>query len=150
MTSGCCQLCLRFESVWQIFFHGGRQCNELTGLSNEQISYELDFLGNVLKEKASQTTSLITYHLTKSFVYDQQSRLLSVTHILVEGNVQKKSYAHVVNTYNEVGELSGENLLGDIQVVSYKYTPRGWLYTNKNEGGKGFLVELRYLSLIHI
>lgn len=121
-----------------------RQYNGLTGLSEEQISYELDFLGNVLKEKTSQTTSSITYHLTKSFVYDQESRLLSVTHNLAEGNVQKKSYTHVVNTYNEVGQLSGKSLHGDIQTLSYKYTPRGWLYTNKNEEGQGFLVDLRY------
>lgn len=121
-----------------------RQLYSLGGNSKEQISYQRDFEGNVTRELTTQWSTVGTYNLDKTFKYDHQSRLESVKHSFYLNSGAPKTYTHVVNGYNAVGLASEKSFHDDIQKIDYKYTPRGWLHTLQNDGGKGYLVNLRY------
>lgn len=121
-----------------------RQLYNLGGESSELVSYKLDFAGNTLREFTKQITGEAIYRLEKIFRYDHQNRLLSVDHTFFMDAVQKLAYTHVVNTYNEVGSLLVKALHNGKQEVTFKYTPRGWLYTMQNGAGKTYQVDLRY------
>lgn len=115
-----------------------------TGESVEQVSYQLDFAGNILRESTKQVTADGIYRLVKIFKYDHQNRLLSIGHTFYKDTEQKLSYTHVTNTYNEVGSLLKKSLHNESQELTYKYTPRGWIYAMLNGEGKTYKVDLGY------
>lgn len=110
----------------------------------EKRSYKLDFISNVVEERITQNTSGGTYRLDKSYTYDHQNRLKTVAHKFYHNGVVKKSYTHVSNSYNEVGLLSRKEYHNAVQKQTFKYTPRSWLSSTANDGGKAFQLGLKY------
>ncbi|ADB38157.1 RHS repeat domain-containing protein [Spirosoma linguale] len=120
---------------------------QLYGFSSnafERVSLQLAFDGKPEQEWITQETGSVSYKLTKTFTYDHANRLSKINHILYEGGVQKKSYTHMEQLYNEVGQLATKSLHTGVQILGYKYTPRGWLGNNQTSTGQPFTLGLSY------
>jgi RHS repeat-associated protein len=118
--------------------------------AQERTSYLRDFTGKVLRERVEQITNGNVYALEKSFFYDQTDRLTKTTHRILESQngslVEKKSYTHAEQTYDEVGQLKTKKLHGGLQTLTYQHHVRGWLCEQKYETGPRFRVKLNYAA----
>lgn len=120
---------------------------QLYGFNNgayERVSYRLAFDGKPEVEWTTQVTGSIAYKLTKSYSYDHANRLTKTDHVLFENDVQKKAYTHVEQLYNEMAQLAAKSLHGGRQILTYKYTPRGWLGDHQTSNGQPFSLGLNY------
>jgi RHS repeat-associated protein len=125
-----------------------KQLYDVGGDAFEKTSYKLDFVGNVVEERTTQTTSSGVFRLGKKYTYDHQDRLLTIKHTFKSkvgsDSINLAEYTHVANNYNEVGLLSKKELHNSVQKQNYKYTPRSWMASTINEGGKAYSVTLDY------
>jgi RHS repeat-associated protein len=120
---------------------------QLYGFSSgafERVSYQLAFDGKPEQEWTTQETGSVVYRLAKTFIYDHANRLSKTDLILYEGGVQKKTYTQSEQLYNEVGQVGTKSFHAGVQVLGFKYTPRGWLGNQLTTTGQPFTIGLNY------
>lgn len=125
-----------------------RSLHGLGADAREQISYQYDFAGNVVREHTLHDLYNAEYHSEKAYTYDHQNRQLSIIHTFHPESgpeVVATPYTHVSNTYNDIGLLAAKSFHNGKQKLGYQYTPRGWLFNLQNkEGGKTYKFDVRY------
>ncbi|WP_080780248.1 DUF6443 domain-containing protein [Chryseobacterium phocaeense] len=122
---------------------GSYSINHLGGYT--QVETELDFTGVPLrsvtshKRKEGEAVTVVK----QRFEYDNQNRLSKQWH---QVNSQQEQLLSE-NTYNELSQLTGKKVGGNLQNIDYKYNIRGWV-TKMNDpsnlSGKLFGYELKY------
>ncbi|MCF0070785.1 RHS repeat-associated core domain-containing protein [Dyadobacter sp. CY261] len=121
-----------------------RQLYGFSSSAFERVSYKLAFDGKPEQEWTTQETGSVTYKVAKTFTYDHGDRLSKTDVILYEGGVQKKTYTQAEQLYNEVGQVGTKSLHAGVQILGYKYTPRGWLGNEQTSTGQPFTLGLNY------
>ncbi|WP_353719819.1 hypothetical protein [Dyadobacter sp. 676] len=121
-----------------------RQLYGFSSNAYERVSYQLAFDGKPEQEWTTQETGSVTYKLAKTFTYDHGDRLSKTEVILYEGGVPKKTYTQSEQLYNEVGQVGTKSLHAGVQILGYKYTPRGWLGNEQTNTGQPFALGLNY------
>lgn len=121
-----------------------RQLYGFSSNAYQRVSYQLAFDGKPEQEWTTQETGSVTYKLAKTFTYDHGDRLSKTDVILYEGGVQKKTYTQSEQLYNEVGQVGTKSLHAGVQILGYKYTPRGWLGNEQTSTGQPFTLGLSY------
>jgi RHS repeat-associated protein len=121
-----------------------RQLYGFSSSAFERVSYQLAFDGKPEQEWTTQETGSVTYKLAKTFTYDHGDRLSKTDVILYEGGVQKKNYTQSEQLYNEVGQVGTKSLHAGVQILGYKFTPRGWLGNQQTSTGQPFSLGLNY------
>ncbi|GAA4459357.1 hypothetical protein GCM10023189_32960 [Nibrella saemangeumensis] len=121
-----------------------RQLQGLGAGAYERISYQRNFIGNVVKERITQAFSSKQYVLERSYEYDQADRLVKLSHSFWENGQLKKQYVHLEQSYNAVGQLQSKRLHNGLHSQQLKYHVRGWLAQLTTSGGPQLSLSLDY------
>lgn len=133
------------------------------GTAREQHSrkYLHELSSVVSQERITYTLNTGTTQIDKSYTYDHQDRLLSVSYTITHGNQPAREVVLSAQRYDELGRLSKQYLYNEPAVygvglyresIAFDYTIRSWLksskgqYKNKGLYYDNFGINLNYES----
>ena len=106
------------------------------------VSNRYNFVGELLESKQEHTNSNIV--IDRKFAYDRMGRLVSEKEKLNKTNTWVTTSA---NEYNELGQLSSNDIGNSLQKVDYRYNIRGWMTHINNPANLSsdvFAMQLKY------
>ncbi|AWX44804.1 hypothetical protein HME9304_01809 [Flagellimonas maritima] len=113
-----------------------------------QVETKLDFVGRPEQVVTVHTKGANPPIVTvDNYAYDHMGRLTEQTQI-----IGAHTETIVENTYDELGQLVGKKVGGNLQTVDYEYNVRGWLKAINNTANLGndlFAFDINYNTADH-